>query len=83
MQIQDIARDTSLDTLESNIQDLVNESKNLKNTLIGKDGVIDALESEFAAVSNIAAGYATVRAEIDSLITKYEEMGRAAAEAIF
>jgi hypothetical protein len=43
-QIQTIATDTSLDILEENIKDIVDESEKLKDTIMGDDGVINAIE---------------------------------------
>ena len=82
LQIQAIARDTSLDTLESNIKDITNESENLKNTLIGKDGVIDALESELTAVTNITSNYGALRNTLQNLAGDYEKLGLQIEDAI-
>jgi hypothetical protein len=42
--MQEIAQDTSFDALEDNIEDITEESKKLKEAIIGDDGVINVIE---------------------------------------
>lgn len=68
---------TDFDNLEKNVKDIVDESKALKDILIGEDGkggVVGAIETEIEAVKNIAEMYATLRSELDKVKNAYEEV---------
>ena len=81
-QLKDIAEDTSLDTLEENIKDITDESEKLKETIIGEDGVVDAIEEEINAVSNITSQYATLRGTLQQLMDDYKDLGKSIDEAV-
>lgn len=68
---------TDFDNLEKNVKDIVDESKALKDILIGEDGkggVVGAIETEIEAVKNIAEMYATLRSELDKVKNAYEKV---------
>lgn len=68
---------TDLDNLEKNVKDIVDESKALKDILIGEDGkggVVGAIETEIEAVKDITEMYATLRSELDKVKSAYEEV---------
>ena len=81
-QIQQISQDTSLDTLEENIKDITDESEKLKETIIGENGVINAIEKEIDAVSNITSEYATLRNTLQALMGDYEDLGKSIDESV-
>ena len=81
-QIQTIATDTSLDILEENIKDIVDESEKLKDTIMGDDGVINAIEQEIDAVAEITSGYATLRKTLSELMGDYEALGKTIDKAV-
>lgn len=83
-QMDIIATDTGadLDSLDENIKDIVDESKNLRDTLTGEDGVIAAINAEATAVAGVTSNYALLRTSMQETIKKYEELGKAAAESI-
>lgn len=71
---------TNLDSLEKNVKDITDESKALKDILIGedgKDGVVGAIKTEIEAVKNITESYATLRAELAKIKAAYEEVATA------
>lgn len=61
-----------LNGVEDNVKDIVNESKNLSNTLVSQ--VIPAINQELIAVRNVASAYASQRAQIMQLIVYYEQL---------
>jgi methyl-accepting chemotaxis protein len=68
---------TDLDNLEKNVKDIDDESKALKDILIGEDGkggVVGAIETEIEAVKDITEMYATLRSELDKVKSAYEEV---------
>ena len=68
---------TDFDNLEKNVKDIVDESKALKDILIGEDGkggVVGAIETEIKAVKDITEMYATLRSELDKVKNAYEEV---------
>lgn len=71
---------TDLDSLEKNVKDITDESKALKDALVGedgKDGVVGAIKTEIEVVKDITEGYATLRAELAKIKTAYEEVAAA------
>ena len=71
---------TNLDSLEKNVKDITDESKALKDILIGEDGkggVVGAIKTEIEAVKNITESYATLRAELAKIKAAYEEVATA------
>jgi predicted nuclease with TOPRIM domain len=68
--------------LEEKVKDVVDESEKLKNTLIGKDGVINAIESELNAVKDVTSGYATLRETLGNLMGDYENLGKFIDETV-
>jgi hypothetical protein len=58
--------------LEENIKAITDESEKLKNTIVGKGGVVDAIEDELNAVKDVTSGYATLRQTLFNLTGDYE-----------
>ena len=73
--VDEIANKTGLDNIASKVKAVTDESKALKDAVIGEDGkggVVQALKDELTAVSNLTGGYATLRGTIQGLIADYE-----------
>ena len=73
---------TSLDVIEDNIKDVVDESESLRDVLIGEDGLISAFDDQIDAVAAITSHYATLRESLQTIVKSYEDVGKAADEAI-
>lgn len=75
--VEEIANKTGLDNIASKVKAVTDESKALKDAVIGEDGkggVVQALKDELTAVSNLTGGYATLRGTIQGLIADYEAL---------
>jgi hypothetical protein len=65
--VDEIANKTGLDNIASKVKAVTDESKALKDAVIGEDGkggVVQALKDELTAVSNLTGGYASLRGTI-------------------
>ena len=66
---------TSLGTLKTKTQELTQANTDLQKKITDPtNGVIKGLKDELTAVSNLTGKYATMRAEINKLITEYEKL---------
>jgi chromosome segregation ATPase len=62
-----------LASLSTKVTDITDASEELAETLTKDDGIIDKLEGELTAVSNVTEAYAEQRDTIKDLIEEYEE----------
>ena len=83
-EMDQIANETgvSLNKIETSVSDVTRESNNLKDALIGEDGLIKAFDDQINAVADITSGYASLRESLNDLIKEYEATGIAANNAI-
>ena len=60
--------------LRDEVNNVTDESTQLKNALDGKGGIIDTVQSEIAAVKSIAEKYANLREELGRVKKSYEDL---------
>ena len=70
----------SLDDLASKTSNITSKSEELKNKLLGDNGVIAALGLELTAVQGITAAYINQRAAMNDVINGYEDLAEAAKQ---
>lgn len=83
-EMERIALETGTDmaSMENSIKEVVDESKNLKDVLVGENGLISAINDQATAVANITSRYASLRDSLGLITAAYEASGKAASDAI-
>ena len=73
-----IAQKTGLDNIASKVKNITDESKALKDMILGTGGddkgVIGALQDELTAVSDLTGGYASLRDTLEQTRLEYEAL---------
>lgn len=79
--VEEISQKTGLDNIANNVKKVTDESKALRDIVLGTDGepgVINALQQELKEVSDLTRQYATFRTTLQGVITEYEKLINAA-----
>jgi DNA repair exonuclease SbcCD ATPase subunit len=74
-----------LDEIANKVGNIVSESEQLKETLIGEDGeggIVGAINLEIEAVKDITEQYATLRGQLEEVKTAYEDIATAIGAVI-
>lgn len=81
-QIEEETIGPDLDALTERTQTLTTKSQKLADTILGKNGVLNAIEQEVTQVAELTGAYAGLREEIQEAIRQREELIRQIDERI-
>jgi hypothetical protein len=80
--METLEEELGLDDIEGAVDDIKDASKELATALTEDGGVIDTLEDELTAVSNVTGAWATQRQTVLDLIAYYEDLTGAIEDTI-